>query len=164
MSMDQDNLVIYIGSFSKILPQGLRLGWIISPYSLIDRFYDVQIRHSAPANILTQLIVDELLSTGLYYEYLNSFKKRLEETSVFTSRIMKEHLTDLAQWSGLHPLLYWTRFNKKLSPEFMANNNIIPGTIFDEMSNQYTIISKLLFKEDEFEQRIIFLAEKLKEL
>ena len=36
-SLDASGLVIYIGTFSKILFPGLRLGWIVAPPELIER-------------------------------------------------------------------------------------------------------------------------------
>ncbi len=36
-ALDTSGLVIYIGTFSKILFPGLRLGWIVAPPELIDR-------------------------------------------------------------------------------------------------------------------------------
>ena len=36
-AMDMAGLVVYIGTFSKILFPGLRLGWIVAPPALIER-------------------------------------------------------------------------------------------------------------------------------
>lgn len=35
-SLDQDNRVLYVGTFSKILGPGLRVGWLVAPPEVID--------------------------------------------------------------------------------------------------------------------------------
>ena len=42
MYLNKNNGVIYIGSFSKILFPGMRIGWIFGDKNLIDRLVSVK--------------------------------------------------------------------------------------------------------------------------
>jgi len=68
--------VIYIGSFSKVLMPGLRVGWVIAAPEVIEKL--VQAKQSADlhTNSLGQHIVLDLLTQG----YLEEFLPRLKET------------------------------------------------------------------------------------
>ena len=37
LSLDEDGRVLYVGTFSKILAPGLRVGWLVAPESVLDK-------------------------------------------------------------------------------------------------------------------------------
>ena len=60
-SMDTTGLVTYMGSFSKILSPGLRLGWLIASPELIDKYASAKECSDLQANTLGQLVTDTYL-------------------------------------------------------------------------------------------------------
>jgi DNA-binding transcriptional MocR family regulator len=77
-ALDRRGLVIYIGTFSKILFPGLRLGWLVAPRPLLDRLEG--------AKQLADLQTSALLQAAVYH-----FCDR---------RLLERHLTRVADEYG----------------------------------------------------------------
>lgn len=74
-SIDRKGLVIYVGTFSKTLGAGLRLGWISAHQALINRLIQAKEIQDIHTSILTQLLVDDLLADGIYEKHLGNLRQ-----------------------------------------------------------------------------------------
>jgi 2-aminoadipate transaminase len=61
-SLDPDHLVFHIGTFSKLMAPGLRVGWVTSSVELIARL--IQLKADSGSCPLTQRIVFDFCSSG----------------------------------------------------------------------------------------------------
>jgi 2-aminoadipate transaminase len=61
-SMDDDQRVVYLGSFSKIFCAGLRVGWICADKELISKYEIIKQGADLQSNQLAQMQVDEYLN------------------------------------------------------------------------------------------------------
>jgi len=61
-SLDTDGLVIYCGSFSKILSPGIRLGFVSAPAQVIKKLVVAKQVSDVHTNIFFQMLADEYLS------------------------------------------------------------------------------------------------------
>ncbi|PJM75695.1 PLP-dependent aminotransferase family protein [Bifidobacterium simiarum] len=76
-AMDETGMVIYLGSASKALAPGLRIGWIVAPEPIVQRLADVKMQMDYGASTLSQWVFTRFLTSGLYDEYLGSLTDEL---------------------------------------------------------------------------------------
>ena len=60
-SMDATGIVTYMGSFSKVLSPGIRLGWLLAERGLIEKYESAKECADLQASTLTQMVVDTYL-------------------------------------------------------------------------------------------------------
>ena len=58
-SMDEDGIVIYAGSFSKVLAPGIRAGYVIAPKEIISKMTVGKQAADTHSTMFTQILVDE---------------------------------------------------------------------------------------------------------
>ena len=96
--IEQGN-VLSLGSFSKILAPGARLGWIQASEPLIERLLDSGVINSGGCfNQFTSLVVREAIKSGLQ----SAFVQQLRETYARRVEVMDEalqaHFGKVARW------------------------------------------------------------------
>jgi len=72
-SMDKQQVVIYLGTFSKVLFPGIRVGWIVAPSQLISRLGKMKQVSELSGSPLAQAAVYQFCKQGFYELH----KKRL---------------------------------------------------------------------------------------
>lgn len=97
-TLDKHGQVIYIGSFSKTIAPGLRIGWLAGPETVVKRLSDVRMQTDYGSSYLSQLLVKELLSSGLYEKHLLRVRARLKEKRDFLLHLLNEHFSHDATW------------------------------------------------------------------
>ena len=79
-SLDRGGRVLYVGSFSKVLFPGLRLGYLVVPEALGERFARAaETAHPSPA-LLIQQMVEAFMSEGHFARHLSRMR------SIYTER------------------------------------------------------------------------------
>ena len=69
-ALDERRLVIHLGTFSKTLAGGLRLGWLAAAEAIVDQLALVKGRTDVCSPTLTQLAVADLLTAGGFDAHL----------------------------------------------------------------------------------------------
>jgi DNA-binding transcriptional MocR family regulator len=65
-ALDSRGLVIHVGTFSKTLASGLRLGWLAASPAIIEQLALIKQRSDASSNTLAQVVATEFLTSGLF--------------------------------------------------------------------------------------------------
>lgn len=72
---DRLNRTIYLGSFSKIFSNTLRMGYLVVPESLLDRFRATIRRFGVKASYMPQQALAEFIDTGEFYRHLRRVRR-----------------------------------------------------------------------------------------
>jgi GntR family transcriptional regulator/MocR family aminotransferase len=72
---DRLNRTIYIGSFSKIFSNSLRLGYVVVPEQLLDPFRATLRRFGLKASYMPQQALSEFMASGEFYRHLRRVRR-----------------------------------------------------------------------------------------
>jgi len=154
-TFDPQGQVLYIGSFSKTIAAGLRIGWLAGPESVIKRLSDLRMQLDYGSSYVSQMLVLEMLSSGLYDKHMERTRTRLKQKRDFLLQLLNRHLADYATWSKPSGGFFiWVAFKgnigtRKLFKECLNSGVLInPGFIYDD--HHHTV--RLSFAYPSFEE------------
>jgi GntR family transcriptional regulator/MocR family aminotransferase len=78
-SLDENRRVIYIGSFSKTLFPALRLGYVVLPPPLVERFAVLKSIADDFSPLIDQATLANFLESGAFYAHLRRCRKQYAE-------------------------------------------------------------------------------------
>jgi DNA-binding transcriptional MocR family regulator len=98
-ALDRQGWVIAVGSLSKVLFHGLRVGWIITPLeSLRRRLVSVKQTSDLQTSYLVQGIILEFMLRGYLEKYLKRRLAQLRSRRDAVRRAMADYLPEPAWW------------------------------------------------------------------
>jgi 2-aminoadipate transaminase len=98
-SLDGGNFVVYLGTFSKILSAGIRLGWAVAPAPIIDKMNLGKQGVDLCSSSMTQLFVAEYFADGRWMEYVGSLRELYRRRRDAMLDALAEHLPPEAEWT-----------------------------------------------------------------
>ena len=75
MSLDKRARVIYTGTFSKVFSPIIRLGYIVVPKTLTERFRDERLSHGAPPSLMAQPALAEFMNSGAFAIHIRRMRR-----------------------------------------------------------------------------------------
>jgi DNA-binding transcriptional MocR family regulator len=130
----EDNSVIYIGSFSKILFPGIRVGWIVADKKLISILESVKRSRNIHSSVLDQAFLFEFLRNGDFEAYIKKVRKYYRDKYKASVEYAKEYFTNCKVYGegGLHIFVEMEDMNSRKLLEASMKRGVIfmPGDIF----------------------------------
>ncbi|HEV7774645.1 MAG TPA: PLP-dependent aminotransferase family protein [Conexibacter sp.] len=98
-SMDGGEFVIYLGTFSKILSPGIRLGWAAAPRPVLQKMNLGKQAADLCSSSMTQLFVAEYFAARNWREYVNSLVGIYRERRDAMLEALHAHFPREAAWT-----------------------------------------------------------------
>jgi GntR family transcriptional regulator / MocR family aminotransferase len=77
--LDPNSRVVYIGTFSKVLFPSLRLGYLVIPTDLVDRFVNVRLAMDIGPSTLTQEVLADFIREGHFSRHIRKMRMLYQE-------------------------------------------------------------------------------------
>lgn len=165
-SFDHSGQVLYVGSVSKTLSPGLRIGWVIAPKPVIQRLADIKMQTDYGSSAVSQEIVAQWLKTGLYESHIQKLREQLRLRATFVEEILEKQFQHIATWEKSKGGFYiWLRFNepivnKALFLNLIKKNVLInPGYIYDPSDLHHIRLSYAYASLEELKEGLNILLE-----
>jgi len=99
--LDRHGLVLFTGSFSKVLFPSLRLGYLVLPHDLVDRFSDTLSITRRHAPLLEQAILSDFITAGHFGRHLRRMRQIYAERLSVLLQSARQNLAGLLEISGV---------------------------------------------------------------
>ncbi|MGF1504191.1 MAG: PLP-dependent aminotransferase family protein [Chloroflexi bacterium] len=132
-----DGNVLYMGTFSKSLCPGVRIGWVAGPSSVIRRF--VQAKQSADlhTSTFTQMVVHETSRDGWIDEHVQMLRSVYQERRDLMMSLMEEKFPAGTSWTQPEGGLFlWATLPEQINATELLNSAVeqlvayVPGSPF----------------------------------
>jgi len=134
-SVDEDG-VIYLGTFSKTLAPGFRVGWAVAPHAVREKLILANEAAVLSPSSFSQTVISEYLSTADWRGQIDTFRGVYRERRDAMLSALAEHLPTLS-WTVPNGGFYvWLRLPEHLDSKAMLPRAVkelvayTPGTAF----------------------------------
>jgi GntR family transcriptional regulator/MocR family aminotransferase len=135
--------VILMGSLSKLLAPGLRLGWIVAPPDVIERLRHLRQQTDLGGSVTTQLTVAELISSGELDRHLRRVRREYRRRRDRLAAALQP------QWTLSGPPVGVYAFVPTRRPDELVNRLAdwnIPSAVVDDPDWAGVVVSVAAFR------------------
>jgi 2-aminoadipate transaminase len=129
-SLDGGVYVMYLGTFSKILSPGIRLGWVVAPPPVLEKINLGKQAADLCTSTLSQLMVQAYFEAGRWRDYVGSL------TAVYRARrdtmldALADHFPRQAEWTRpAGGLFIWATL-----PDFIDTTDLLARALRDNVA------------------------------
>lgn len=138
-SLDINDRVIYVKSFSKIFLPGIRMGYLIPPYKFSDHIQNSKINTDRTTSSLMQRALDLYIKKGYWKSHIKNLNEAYRNKYIYMEKAIRDILGDKVEFNsprgGLH---FYIKINDKIDMNCIELFNkckrekviITPGVLF----------------------------------
>lgn len=118
-SIDVNDKVIYIGSFSKSISPSFRVSFMVLPFDLVEKYNKIFKFFICPVSIMVQKMLTTFIETGEFEKHLNRMRKIYSKKRQLLIDMLSERkdITIRGADAGLHVVL---EYPKNYSEEYIV--------------------------------------------
>lgn len=118
-SIDVNDKVIYIGSFSKSISPSFRVSFMVLPFNLVEKYNKIFKFFICPVSIMVQKMLTTFIETGEFEKHLNRMRKIYSKKRQLLIDMLNERkdITIKGADAGLHVVL---EYPKNYSEEYIV--------------------------------------------
>lgn len=128
--LDGGDFVIYLGTFSKILSPGIRLGWAVAPPPVMEKIVLGKQAADLCTSTLTQYFVREYFSEGRWRDYIDSLVEIYRGRRDTMVEALHEHFPAQATWTEPEGGLFiWATL-----PEYIDTGDLLAKALREDVA------------------------------
>jgi len=128
--LDGGDFVIYVGTFSKILSPGIRLGWAVAPPPVMEKIVLGKQASDLCTSTLTQYFVREYFGEGRWRDYVDSLAEIYCDRRDTMVEALREHFPAEATWTEPEGGLFiWATL-----PEYIDTSDLLARALREDVA------------------------------
>ncbi|MDZ4140560.1 MAG: PLP-dependent aminotransferase family protein [Methylotenera sp.] len=138
-STNHNGRVVYVGSLSKVLAPGLRVGYLVASKEFINQCASEVMLIDRQGNSVTELAVAELMESGEIKRHIRRTLKTYNERRNVLIDLIRNELGDFVNFDAPNGgLAIWLRLNDGIDINKLVQNallekvRLLPGSLFSE--------------------------------
>src|SRR6478752_7730216 len=128
--LDGGDFVIYLGTFSKILSPGIRLGWAVAPPPVMEKIVLGKQAADLCTSTLTQFFVREYFAEGRWRNYVGELVEIYRQRRDVMLAALEKHFPPQASWT--HPeggLFIWATL-----PDYIDTQDLLARALRENVA------------------------------
>lgn len=168
-SFDEDGIVIYAGSFSKVISPGIRVGWTVAPAPIVQKMVVCKQGEDVHTNIWSQIIAYEFMTKYDYEGHLAKLRDLYRVKAQYAMSLLDKHLGGKVTYDKIEGGLFiWCRLPDSVDmPDFckqavLNKVCVVPGNAFLTNENDKSQCFRINFStptDEQLEKGIRLLGE-----
>ncbi len=165
--------VLYLGSFSKVLAPGLRLGYVVAPEALFPKLLHAKQAADLHTPGFNQRLVHELVRDGFLHDHVPTIRARYRAQRDAMAAALRSHLPTGCRWTlPRGGMFFWVELpdgidTLALLPQAVARGvAFVPGSAFEadtaRARGNTLRLSFVTASESDIERGVAVLAATLK--
>ncbi len=117
--------VIYLGTFSKTLAPGLRLGWVVAPVEVVDQLVMMKQGTDLQTSSFDQMLAYEMVKDGFMDEHIRTIRKVYRERRDVMLAALERYFPEGCSWTRPEGGLFlWARV-----PEWIDTGDLMAEAV-----------------------------------
>ncbi|VVD77551.1 PLP-dependent aminotransferase family protein [Pandoraea terrigena] len=123
--------VVHLGSFSKVVAPGLRVGYLVAPEALMGKLLQAKQASDLHTTGITQRLVHALLNDGEYDAHLDAIRRRYRAQCALMLSCLAEHMPDGVTWSRpTGGMFLWVTLPAEIDSTLLFEDALARGVAF----------------------------------